>query len=149
MDLYNALPPLPLCTVFTHTLHFSLSCASRAPQERPPAEPSPAAGPLSQLLSPQCPALLLVVQAWPGPDRRYGFSCCSRGAGQGLVVTQSDHSSQLCPEDRSVPHSTQCPLENNASSVLPGGARSVAHLGICQSAGLVFLLARVLCVRSL
>ncbi|XP_059929160.1 uncharacterized protein LOC132473175 [Gadus macrocephalus] len=81
--------------------HLKNALQDRCDKERPPAEPSPAVGPLSQLLSPQCPALLLVVQACPGPDSRYGFSCCSRGAGQGLVVTQSDHS-QLCLEDRLV-----------------------------------------------
>ncbi|CAL8257999.1 unnamed protein product [Lota lota] len=70
-------------------------------KERSPTEHSPAVGPLSQLLSPQCPAMLLVVQARSGPDSRYGFTCCSRGTGQGLVVTQSDHS-QLCLEDRLV-----------------------------------------------
>ena len=116
----NPSGPAIVHRIHSHCTFFPFMCVARL-QERPPAEPSPAVGPLSQLLSPQCPALLLVVQACPGPDSRYGFSCCSRGAGQGLVVTQSDHS-QLCLEDRSAPHRTQCPLENNASSVLLGGA---------------------------
>ncbi|CAL8300113.1 unnamed protein product [Merluccius merluccius] len=69
--------------------------------ERSPTEQSPAVGPLSQLLSPQAPAMLLVFQERSGADGRYGFTCCCREGGHGLVVIQSDRS-QLCLEDRLV-----------------------------------------------
>ncbi|XP_076748102.1 uncharacterized protein LOC101470155 [Maylandia zebra] len=57
-------------------------------------------GSLSQLVSPQRPAMLLVVQENQNPDGRYGFSC-RYGEGSGLVVVEVDNS-QLCVDDRLV-----------------------------------------------
>ncbi|XP_034537473.1 uncharacterized protein LOC117811348 [Notolabrus celidotus] len=59
-----------------------------------------AIGSLSQLVSPQSPAMLLVVQENLNPDGRYGFTCCFR-EGSGLVVVKADHSN-LCVDDRLV-----------------------------------------------
>ncbi|KAK2824109.1 hypothetical protein Q5P01_021284 [Channa striata] len=55
---------------------------------------------LSQLVSPQCPAMLLLVQENRGPDGHYGFMCSYRG-GSGLVVVKVDNS-HLCVDDRLV-----------------------------------------------
>lgn len=49
-------------------------------------------------MSPQRPAMLLVVQENQNPDGRYGFSC-RYGEGSGLVVVEVDNS-QLCVDDR-------------------------------------------------
>ncbi|XP_041645946.1 uncharacterized protein LOC121511364 [Cheilinus undulatus] len=59
-----------------------------------------AVGSLSQLVSPQSPAMLLVVQENHNPDGRYGFMCCRREGG-GLVVVKAEHS-HLCVDDRLV-----------------------------------------------
>ncbi|XP_054654471.1 uncharacterized protein LOC129193815 isoform X2 [Dunckerocampus dactyliophorus] len=55
---------------------------------------------LSQLVSPQSPAMLLVIQESRGPDGCYGFTC-RYTEGSGLVVVRVD-SSQLCVDDRLV-----------------------------------------------
>ncbi|KAM6997208.1 uncharacterized protein LKV04_005932 [Tautogolabrus adspersus] len=55
---------------------------------------------LSQLVSPQSPAMLLVVQENQKSDGRYGFMCCYR-EGSGLVVVKVDNS-LLCVDDRLV-----------------------------------------------
>lgn len=61
-----------------------------------------AIGSLSQLVSPQSPAMLLVVQEQRGADGRYGFTCrCSESSG--LVVDAVD-SCHLCVGDRYVVH---------------------------------------------
>ncbi|XP_019222626.1 uncharacterized protein LOC102076969 isoform X2 [Oreochromis niloticus] len=57
-------------------------------------------GSLSQLVSPQRPAMLLVVQENQNPDGHYSFSC-RYGEGSGLVVLEADNS-QLCVDDRLV-----------------------------------------------
>ncbi|XP_061833801.1 uncharacterized protein [Nerophis lumbriciformis] len=57
-------------------------------------------GNLSQLVSPQSPAMLLLVQESRGPDGYYGFTC-RYAEGSGLVVVSVD-SSQLCVDDRLV-----------------------------------------------
>ncbi|KAL6101644.1 uncharacterized protein ACO6RY_16843 [Pungitius sinensis] len=59
-----------------------------------------AIGSLSQLVSPQSPAMLLVVQENRKPDGQYGFSCCYR-EGSGLLVVKVDNC-QLCVDDRLV-----------------------------------------------
>ncbi|XP_051234504.1 uncharacterized protein LOC127351223 [Dicentrarchus labrax] len=55
---------------------------------------------LSQLVSPQSPAMLLVVQENHNPDGHYGFTCHYREGG-GLVVVKVDNS-HLCVNDRLV-----------------------------------------------
>ncbi|XP_061646468.1 uncharacterized protein LOC133485982 [Phyllopteryx taeniolatus] len=65
-------------------------------------------GSLSQLVSPQTPAMLLAFQERSGPDGRYGFTC-RYAEGSGLVVVKVDNS-QLCVDDRLV--------EVNGSSVV-------------------------------
>ncbi|XP_030011896.1 uncharacterized protein LOC115434220 isoform X2 [Sphaeramia orbicularis] len=55
---------------------------------------------LSQLVSPQSPTMLLVVQENQGPEGCYGFTCHYR-EGSGLVVVQADHC-HLCVDDRLV-----------------------------------------------
>ncbi|XP_044228892.1 uncharacterized protein LOC122997045 [Thunnus albacares] len=55
---------------------------------------------LSQLVSPQSPAMLLVVQETQGPDGCYGFTCHYK-EGCGLVVAKVDNS-HLCVGDRLV-----------------------------------------------
>lgn len=57
-----------------------------------------AIGSLSQLVSPQSPAMLLVVQENRNPDGQYGFSCCYR-EGSGLLVVKVENC-QLCVDDR-------------------------------------------------
>lgn len=57
-----------------------------------------AIGSLSQLVSPQSPAMLLVVQENRSGDGRYGFTCRYR-EGSGLVVDTVD-SCHLCVGDR-------------------------------------------------
>lgn len=57
-----------------------------------------AIGSLSQLVTPQSPAMLMVVQEKQLPDGRYGFTCSYRD-GSGLVVVKVDNS-HLCVEDR-------------------------------------------------
>ncbi|XP_068574835.1 uncharacterized protein [Cebidichthys violaceus] len=59
-----------------------------------------AIGSLSQLVSPQSPAMLLVVQENHNPEGHYGFSCHHR-EGSGLVVVKVDNS-HLCVDDRLV-----------------------------------------------
>ncbi|KAL3050115.1 hypothetical protein OYC64_012207 [Pagothenia borchgrevinki] len=59
-----------------------------------------AIGSLSQLVSPQSPAMLLVVQENHNPDGHYGFTCRLR-EGSGLVVVTVDDS-PLCVDDRLV-----------------------------------------------
>nr|XP_040035307.1 uncharacterized protein LOC120821030 isoform X2 [Gasterosteus aculeatus aculeatus] len=59
-----------------------------------------AIGSLSQLVSPQSPAMLLVVQENRNPDGQYGFSCCYR-EGSGLLVVKVENC-QLCVDDRLV-----------------------------------------------
>ncbi|KAK9541760.1 hypothetical protein VZT92_001781 [Zoarces viviparus] len=59
-----------------------------------------AIGSLSQLVSPQSPAMLLVVQENRDPDGHYGFSCRHR-EGSGLMVVKADNS-HLCVDDRLV-----------------------------------------------
>nr|XP_033956074.1 uncharacterized protein LOC117459401 [Pseudochaenichthys georgianus] len=59
-----------------------------------------AIGSLSQLVSPQSPAMLLVVQENHNPDGHYGFTCRLR-EGSGLVVVRVDDS-PLCVDDRLV-----------------------------------------------
>nr|XP_043902487.1 restin homolog isoform X1 [Solea senegalensis] len=61
---------------------------------------SQAIGSLSQLVSPQSPAMLLVVQENQGPDGHYGFACCYT-EGNGLVVDKVDNT-HLCVDDRLV-----------------------------------------------
>ncbi|XP_045558239.1 uncharacterized protein [Salmo salar] len=57
---------------------------------------------LGQLVTPQCPAMLLVVQESRGEDGRYGFTF-KLSKDRGLVVIQVDNShSPLCLEDRLV-----------------------------------------------
>ncbi|XP_026165572.1 uncharacterized protein LOC113131991 [Mastacembelus armatus] len=53
---------------------------------------------LSQLVTPQSPAMLLVVQENRGRDGHYGFTCQYR-EGSGLVVVKADNS-PLCVDDR-------------------------------------------------
>lgn len=53
---------------------------------------------LSQLVSPQSPAMLMVVQVNRGADGEYGFTCRHQ-QGSGLVVMKVDNS-QLCVDDR-------------------------------------------------
>lgn len=53
---------------------------------------------LSQLVSLQSPAILLVVQESRDPDGHYGFMCRYKD-GSGLVVAKVDNS-QLCVDDR-------------------------------------------------
>ncbi|CAK6951747.1 uncharacterized protein LOC121911510 [Scomber scombrus] len=55
---------------------------------------------LSQLVSPQSPAMLLVVQESRGPDGCYTFTCLYK-EGSGLVVVKVDNS-HLCVDDRLV-----------------------------------------------
>lgn len=55
-------------------------------------------GNLSQLVSPQSPAMLLVFQECCGPDGCYGFTC-RYAEGRGLVVVAVENS-QLCVDDR-------------------------------------------------
>lgn len=55
-------------------------------------------GSLSQLVSLQSPAMLLVVQESRDSDGHYGFMCRYKG-GSGLVVAKVDNS-QLCVDDR-------------------------------------------------
>lgn len=57
-----------------------------------------AIGSLSQLVSLQSPAMLLVVQEKRGLDGQYGFACRCR-EGSGLVVVKVDNT-HLCVEDR-------------------------------------------------
>ncbi|XP_030603281.1 uncharacterized protein LOC115792849 [Archocentrus centrarchus] len=57
-----------------------------------------AIGSLSQLVSPQSPAMLLVLQENQNPDGHYSFLCRYR-EGSGLVVVEVDNS-QLCVHDR-------------------------------------------------
>ncbi|XP_019725876.1 uncharacterized protein LOC109516105 [Hippocampus comes] len=57
-------------------------------------------GNLSQLVSPQSPAMLLVFQECCGPDGCYGFTC-RYAEGSGLVVVAVENS-QLCVNDRLV-----------------------------------------------
>ncbi|KAF7219720.1 putative LOC107375453-like protein [Nothobranchius furzeri] len=57
-------------------------------------------GNLSQLVSPQSPAMLMVIQENQGPDGHYGFTCGCREEG-GLVVVEVDNS-HLCVDDRLV-----------------------------------------------
>ncbi|XP_036979524.1 uncharacterized protein LOC119033476 [Acanthopagrus latus] len=57
-------------------------------------------GSLSQLVSLQSPAMLLVVQESRDPDGHYGFMCRYKD-GSGLVVAKVDNS-QLCVNDRLV-----------------------------------------------
>ncbi|XP_077468965.1 uncharacterized protein LOC144084423 isoform X3 [Stigmatopora argus] len=57
-------------------------------------------GSLSQLVSPQSPAMLLVFQEQCGPDGCYGFTC-RYTEGLGLVVIKVENS-QLCVDDRLV-----------------------------------------------
>lgn len=59
-----------------------------------------AIGSLSQLVSPQSPAMLLVVQEKRGADGRYGFTC-RHSEGSGLVVDAAD-GCHLCVGDRYV-----------------------------------------------
>ncbi|XP_044069171.1 uncharacterized protein LOC122883990 isoform X2 [Siniperca chuatsi] len=59
-----------------------------------------AIGSLSQLLSPQSPAMLLVVQENHNPDGHYDFTCRYK-EGRGLVVVKVDNS-HLCVDDRLV-----------------------------------------------
>ncbi|XP_035462065.2 uncharacterized protein LOC118283809 [Scophthalmus maximus] len=59
-----------------------------------------AIGSLSQLVSLQSPAMLLVVQEKRGLDGQYGFACRCR-EGSGLVVVKVDNT-HLCVEDRLV-----------------------------------------------
>ncbi|XP_023255873.1 spindle pole body component 110-like [Seriola lalandi dorsalis] len=61
---------------------------------------SVAIGSLSQLVSLQCPAMLLIVQENQGPDGHYGFECRYR-EGSGLVVVKVDNT-HLCLDDRLV-----------------------------------------------
>ncbi|KAE8280452.1 hypothetical protein D5F01_LYC21014 [Larimichthys crocea] len=63
-------------------------------------EKSLAIGSLSQLVSMESPAMLLVVQENQNPDGHYGFTCDYR-EGSGLVVVKVD-SSHLCVDDRLV-----------------------------------------------
>ncbi|XP_029926581.1 uncharacterized protein LOC115372660 [Myripristis murdjan] len=63
-------------------------------------KPGSVIGSLSQLVSPQSPAMLLVVQESQGPDGHYSFTCRCR-EGSGLVVVQVNNS-QLCVDDRLV-----------------------------------------------
>lgn len=53
---------------------------------------------LSQLLSLQSPAMLMVVQENLNPDGQFGFACCYT-EGSGLVVAKVT-SSHLCVGDR-------------------------------------------------
>ncbi|XP_043992475.1 uncharacterized protein LOC122842557 [Gambusia affinis] len=59
-----------------------------------------ALGSLSQLVTPQSPAMLMVVQEKQLPDGHYGFMCCHRDD-RGLVVVKVDNS-QLVVGDRLV-----------------------------------------------
>ncbi|XP_071337261.1 uncharacterized protein [Trachinotus anak] len=59
-----------------------------------------AIGSLSQLVSPQSAAMLLVVQENQGPDGHYGFACHCRES-SGLVVVKVDNT-HLCVDDRLV-----------------------------------------------
>ncbi|XP_034465310.1 uncharacterized protein LOC117775875 isoform X1 [Hippoglossus hippoglossus] len=61
---------------------------------------SVAIGSLSQLVSQQSPAMLLLVQENQGSDGRYGFACGYR-EGSGLVVDKVDNT-HLCVDDRLV-----------------------------------------------
>ncbi|XP_029377636.1 uncharacterized protein LOC115055761 [Echeneis naucrates] len=64
------------------------------------AQKSLAIGSLSQLVSPQCPAMLLIVQVNHGPGGYYGFAC-RYTEGSGLVVVEVDNT-PLCVDDRLV-----------------------------------------------
>ena len=57
-----------------------------------------ALGCLSQLVSPQSPAMLIVVHENQSPGGHYSFTCHYREGG-GLVVVTVDNS-DLCVEDR-------------------------------------------------
>ncbi|KAM4730364.1 uncharacterized protein FYW61_010626 isoform 2-T3 [Anableps anableps] len=57
-------------------------------------------GSFGQLVTPQSPAMLMVMQEKQLPDGRYGFTCCYRD-GRGLVVVKVDNS-HLCVGDRLV-----------------------------------------------
>uniref|UniRef100_A0A096MFM7 PDZ domain-containing protein n=1 Tax=Poecilia formosa TaxID=48698 RepID=A0A096MFM7_POEFO len=57
-------------------------------------------GSLSQLVTPQSPAMLMVVQEKQLSDGHYGFTCCHRDD-RGLVVVKVDNS-HLCVGDRLV-----------------------------------------------
>ncbi|XP_034040857.1 uncharacterized protein LOC117523433 [Thalassophryne amazonica] len=59
-----------------------------------------AIGSLSQLVTPQCPAVLMVVQESVRPDGHYGFTCQHR-EGSGLVVVRVEQT-HLCVDDRLV-----------------------------------------------
>ncbi|XP_016526683.1 uncharacterized protein LOC107836177 [Poecilia formosa] len=59
-----------------------------------------ALGSLSQLVTPQSPAMLMVVQEKQLSDGHYGFTCCHRDD-RGLVVVKVDNS-HLCVGDRLV-----------------------------------------------
>nr|XP_057915251.1 uncharacterized protein LOC131108301 [Doryrhamphus excisus] len=73
---------------------------------------------LSQLVSPQSPAMLLVVQENRGPDGCYGFTC-RYIEGSGLVVVKVDRS-QLCVDDRLV--------EVNGAPVVNFTEEELSHL---------------------
>ncbi|GLD56179.1 uncharacterized protein AKAME5_000855900 [Lates japonicus] len=70
------------------------------PEKEEARNKSLAIGSLSQLVSPQSPAMLLVVQENQGLDGHYGFACCYR-EGSGLVVVKVDNTN-LCVDDRLV-----------------------------------------------
>ncbi|XP_037548152.1 uncharacterized protein LOC119424695 [Nematolebias whitei] len=59
-----------------------------------------AASSLSRLVSPESPALLMVIQENQNPDGQFGFTCHCREGG-GLVVVEVDDS-HLCVDDRLV-----------------------------------------------
>ncbi|XP_015799481.3 uncharacterized protein [Nothobranchius furzeri] len=71
------------------------SCVKEKAQEK-----ALSVGNLSQLVSPQSPAMLMVIQENQGPDGHYGFTCGCREEG-GLVVVEVDNS-HLCVDDRLV-----------------------------------------------
>ncbi|KAG7999993.1 hypothetical protein GBF38_002109 [Nibea albiflora] len=74
--------------------------AEREGETEKAREKSLAIGSLSQLVSMETPAMLLVVQENQNPDGHYGFTCDYR-EGSGLVVVKVD-SSHLCVDDRLV-----------------------------------------------
>ncbi|KAM3606488.1 uncharacterized protein V6R79_017272 [Siganus canaliculatus] len=79
-------------------------------------------GSLSQLLSLQSPAMLLVVQENRNPEGRYGFTCRYR-EGSGLIVIRAGNS-QLCVYDRLV--------EVNSVSVVNSSLEELMDV-LCQS----------------
>ncbi|KAM8852173.1 uncharacterized protein ACB058_011184 [Synchiropus picturatus] len=79
--------------------HLQTALQENSIKEKAPKK-TPAIGSLSQLVSPQSPAMMFVVEESQGPDGCYGFTC-RYTEGSGLVVVKAEES-HLCVDDRLV-----------------------------------------------